>query len=364
MKNILVCVSGLTPQIITESLYCLSVKEKIPIHEVYVITTARGKDVILGKDKHPATPKSSLKNEIEELCKTYKLNPPSFENNSNHIIVAREESVELPDIRSDVHNKLFPNKVNDFIRLKSHEKETVIYAVISGGRKSMSVHLSFALSLFGRENDKLLHVLTSEEHEFKGFYPKNKKEHKSLELSEIPFVRLRSLISSEFADKKLLSKNYIDIVNFAQKQLKIVTAQSKLFIDIPSAQLIFNSSKIKLEPLEFALYFSFVDRIVSSKNTSIPIQTINSAEFGATVASFISEYFPHYYFNESIKRPWWKFGFEPESFRSKRSKINDKISSILDDPDMFDMFKIDSIKKYFETSYCVKADKNKFKINF
>ncbi|MCL6496007.1 MAG: hypothetical protein K6T54_14695, partial [Ignavibacterium sp.] len=126
-KNILICVSGLTPQIVTETLFCLAVKEKTPVDEIYVLTTKRGREVILGRDKHPVTPKSPLKNEIEKLCKLYKLKKPLFQENDDHIIVAKEEAIELPDIRSDKENILFPNKVCEFLRLKTSNPQNVLF---------------------------------------------------------------------------------------------------------------------------------------------------------------------------------------------------------------------------------------------
>ena len=40
--NILIAVSGSTPQILTETLYNLVVQRKIPIDEIYVLTTTHG----------------------------------------------------------------------------------------------------------------------------------------------------------------------------------------------------------------------------------------------------------------------------------------------------------------------------------
>ncbi|KAF0151028.1 MAG: family CRISPR-associated protein [Ignavibacteria bacterium] len=364
MKNILVCVSGLTPQIITESLFCLAIKEKTPIHEIYVITTARGREVILGLDKAVSTPKIALKTEIESLCSKYKISVPLFINNSDHIIVAKEESIELSDVRSDKQNKLFPNKVAEFIRLKSLEKETVLYCVISGGRKSMSVHLAFALSLFGRENDRLLHVLTSEENEFKGFYPLNKKEALALELSEIPFVRLRSLIVSSDASEKILNKKFSDIVELTQKQLKKLSDRKQLFIDVENRSLYYDGNSIQLEPLEFAIYFLFIEHNLTLSAKPITINHIHSAEFGSHLLEFIREKYNYYFVDEKKQLAWTKIGFDPEVFRSKRTKINSKLSTIIMDSDIFNEFKIDSIKNYRDTAYLVKAAKSKFKINY
>lgn len=364
MKNILICVSGLTPQIITESLYCLSVKQKILIDEIYVLTTSRGREVVLGIDKHPSTPKSPLKREIESLCEKYKLVKPAFENNDTHIIVAKEESIELSDVRSDKQNQLFPNKVAELIKNKTNEFETTLYCVISGGRKSMSVHLAFALSVFGRENDKLLHVLTSEENEFKGFYPINKKEHKELEISEIPYVRLRSLLMSGNPNPQILNKKFVDIVKYTQNQLHKIYDKRQLFIDIGKRSFTFDSNTINLEPLEMAIYLLFAEESISGNPAPFSINYINSGSYGLKLIECLKEKYSHYYIDEKKEQGWLKNGLDPSVFRSKRSKINGKLVKLFSDPDLFDDFKIDSIKKHYETSYIIKASKTKFKISY
>ncbi len=49
MRKILLCVSGTTPQIITETIYALAVLRDPPFipHEIHVITTSIGRDFIL-----------------------------------------------------------------------------------------------------------------------------------------------------------------------------------------------------------------------------------------------------------------------------------------------------------------------------
>jgi len=279
-KNILICVSGLTPQIVTETLFCLAVKQKTPVDEIYVLTTKRGREVILGKDTHLATPKTSLRTEIENLCKKYKIKKPIFEENDKHIIVAKEESVELSDIRTDKDNILFPNKVCEFVRNKSSDPDTTLYCSITGGRKSMSVHIANALSIFAREQDKLLHVLTKEEHEFKGFYPMNKKEAEDLELSEIPFVRLRSLLAADIKQEKLLKLSFDEIVEHTQNQLKLLAPSNKLILDIERREIRYGNDKISLEPLEFLFYYFFVDsKMRGSSNISISQFTSEETKF-------------------------------------------------------------------------------------
>lgn len=360
-NNILICVTGLTPQIVTETLYCLSVQKKIKIDKLFILTTKRGRDVILGIDKSPNTPKIPLRNEIEKLCSTYKINPPVFENNDEHIIVAKEESLELSDVRTDKHNVLFPNKVCEFIRKLSLNPDNILHCSISGGRKTMSVHLATALSLFGREKDKLYHVLTSEENEFKGFFPVNKREDRELELTEIPFVRLRSMISAQIPTARFSKMKYDQIVSFTQTQLKKTSSKKVLQLITETKELKFDYNTIRLEPLEFALYWFFAESKMEGKN-KIYISELTTLETAARILEFLKQYYPYYDSKLNTKRPWWKTGFDAADFRSKRSKINNKISLLIEDVDIREEFIISSYSSYSNTSYGIKADKNKFRL--
>lgn len=358
-KNILICVTGLTPQIVTETFYCLTFQQKIKIDELYVLTTLRGKSVILGKDKAPQTPKTALKEELNNLCNKYRISKPLFENNDKHIITAKEESIELSDIRTDKQNILFPNKAAEFLREKTADPDTTIYCSISGGRKTMSVHLAAALSLFGRENDKLLHVLTSEEYEFKGFYPLSKKEDKALELAEIPFIRLRSVLGDEVN----LKNTYYEFVEQTQKQLKALTDKTKLILKTENKEVRYGLNSIQLEPIEFAFLFKFLENKLDGKEP-LSIGYLADVEFAAQVYDFIREKYPYHYFDDKKRSPWWRVGFGREAIRSKRSKINKKISSLFDDDITGDEYCLQSIRDYGNTSFYIKANSDKIKLSY
>lgn len=357
-KNILICVSGLTPQIVTESLFCLSVKEKIQIDEVYVLTTARGREVILGKDPHPATPKTSLKKEINDMCEKYKLKKPLFAENDNHIIVAKEESIELSDIRSDKDNILFPNKVCEFLRTKSSDPYNRLFCSITGGRKSMSVHMANALSLFAREDDRLIHVLTKEENEFKGFYPQTKKEAKDLEIADIPFVRLRSLLSNEMKYENFFNAKFDDIVKYTQTQLKVLAPSNKMIIDIERRELRFGNDSIQFEPMEFIFYYFFVDSKERGEG-NISITEFDSDKTKDKFLEYLSEFYPMRYIDE---QKWRKKKFDDKYFLQRKSKINKKIEKLIDDPDIASNFIIDVNRKWGGSTYYIKADKDRFLI--
>jgi len=312
--------------------------------------------VILGKDKHPATPKTSLKKEIENLCAKYKIKKPAFAENDKHIIIAKEESIELSDIRTDKDNILFPNKVSEFIRMKSADRNNVLYCSITGGRKSMSVHIANSLSIFAREQDKLLHVLTKEENEFKGFYPTNKQEANDLQLSEIPFVRLRSLLTADIKQEKLLKLSFDEIVRHTQNQLKLLAPSNKLIIDIERRELRYGNDKISLEPMEFLFYFFFVDSKLKG-STNISVQQFRTDETKNEFAKYFSEYFPNHFIKE---KRWYKKGFSEEDFRVKRSKVNSKIKELIDDEDVLIQFILEVNRKWGDSTYYIKADREKF----
>ncbi|MCX7834062.1 MAG: CRISPR-associated ring nuclease Csm6 [Ignavibacteria bacterium] len=335
MKNILIAVSGLTPQIISETFFCLAVKKKIQINEILVITTARGRDIILGNDneynkkrKYPP-----LEKELKRMCIMYKLKPPVF--TSSNIKVANEQSIELYDIRDDKHNILFPNKVCEIIKEKTNDKNSVLHCSISGGRKTMSVDLAFALSLFGRMEDKLYHVLIDESLEFSKFFPESKSEAKKLEIAEIPYVRLRPLLGEITKNKVFTKMSYIELVKYTQQQLKIKSADV-LYINSRRREIFFGSNEpVKLEPKKFDLYCYLINIKREGRETESIVNLAERICEDAKKMDVILQY---------------------------NNKVNSKIKEAINDPEIEPLFKISGPKEFGERQqYGIIADLNKFR---
>ncbi len=358
MKNILLAISGLTPQIVTETFFALTVKNNIIIDEIFIVTTQRGKTVIEGKDKSNKTPNVALKKEIINLCKDLEIKVPKF-NINKHVIVAEEESKELYDIKTDKENKLFPNKIAEIIKSIAEDNNTTIYASLSGGRKSMSAHLALALSLFARPQDKLYHVITDEQFEFNNFYPKSRKEERALVLAEIPFVKLRSLNAPIL--KSDLS--YSQIVSKTQNRLKFLTENLKLIIDVADRKIVYGDKQVNLEPMEIALYLKFVERKIS-KQTGYKISEINrEKKFANELGEFLTENY-NQHFDKNDKKHWHQKGIDAETFRTKRSKINKKLEKLFSDNDTLQEFKIASKRAWGDTVYIINAPKDKLGVNY
>lgn len=335
MKNILVCVSGLTPQIVTETLFCLTFQQKVPIDELYILTTSRGRDVIMGLDDKVKYP--HLKPELKRMCKMYAFKEPTFEYNDTHIIVAKEQSIEISDVRNDEDNTLFPNKVCEFINEKTKDRDNVLYCSISGGRKSMGVDLAQALSLFGRENDKLLHVLTHENNEFKGFFPESKKQIKELELAILPYVRLRSIIGKETRNKSFTKMKFTDIVNFTQVELRTAFSD-KAEVDIKENGTneirIGEFDPIRLEPAMMKLYKYILLKKIEG-NESVSLLNI-------------------------LKNCGHKFS--EDTFYQKVTKIRKKFEEKIIEPEIVGRFIIQGPSVFGASNYGILADNSKFKI--
>lgn len=199
-RRILLAVTGLSPQIVTETLFALTQARRpawIPT-EIQVVTTLRGAE----------NARLNLLSEepgwFRRLCRDYDL--PSIAFGVSDIHVMRQRGGEaLEDIRDDADNMAAADFITEHVRVLTADTQASLHVSIAGGRKTMGFFLGYALSLFGRAQDRLSHVLVSSPFEsHKDFYypsPATRVMHtkeRTLDakeakvwLGDIPFVRLR-----------------------------------------------------------------------------------------------------------------------------------------------------------------------------
>ncbi len=230
-KNILVAVLGSTPQILTETLWCLKKEKGIDIDEVFVITTSLGKKLICKGSSDEGLPRL-LNGVFEKFCKEFGMKTKFTEENIR--VIKDENGNELEDIRDDRQNEIAANFIINEIREIINEggKNTVLHCSVAGGRKTMSVYAALAMTLVGRRHDKLYHVLVSPpevERNPQFFYKPekptkirlNKKEISTDEinitLAEIPFLRLGERYGNIFPD----DITYTELVGRIQDYINI-----------------------------------------------------------------------------------------------------------------------------------------------
>jgi CRISPR-associated protein (TIGR02584 family) len=275
-RHILLCVAGLTPQIITETLYALTQQRDERVDEIRVITTLAGRDCIM---KDLLTPQQGR---FFEFCRDFNLDPQQIKFDRTCIyILHRPDGAMLEDIRSVSDNEAAANQICDIVRRLTREPNTRIHASAAGGRKTMSVYLTAAMQLFGRTNDQLSHVLVSEDFEtHPDFFYKppvartlEKRDRQGslikrlstadaeIHLADIPFIRLRGIVSEWLAEDR---PAYREMVLRAQENLAFLEFESSLrlrpedysvAVETPSPLL--PSRSVVLTPREFFVYALF-----------------------------------------------------------------------------------------------------------
>ena len=316
-RRILLCVAGLSPQIITETLYALATREdKFIPTEIHAITTQEGAERIR---------LTLLENDPQEhhfyrLCKDLNIAPESIRFNDGTIHLLgnlAEDKRQLEDIRSVGDNETAADNITTIVRELTADAQAAIHASIAGGRKTMGFYLGYAMSLFGREQDRLSHVLVSppfESHnEF--YYPPNKPKvlrdrdnrpihtrNAEVTLADIPFVRLRGHLDTSILGSGM---SYSDTVARTQRNV----GPPRLIIDCAARQLRCGEQTITLVPNLFAFYCWFARRRLEGKPGIHWSEDDAPKEYLEEYAGIVGEFSGDYELaEESLIKP-----IEPES---------------------------------------------------
>lgn len=211
-RRILLIVTGMSPQVVTETLYALATQAEpfIPT-EIHLLTTREGKqrakDSLLHTDG----------GQFFALLQDYpQIGQPIFDADHIHVIHA-PEGTALPDIRTPEENAAAADSITAKVAELTLDADAALHVSIAGGRKTMGFYLGYAFSLFARPQDQLSHVLVSSPFEgHPDFYfppakprrlPINGGAHidtaqAEITLAEIPVVRLRHGLPQELQDGK------------------------------------------------------------------------------------------------------------------------------------------------------------------
>lgn len=253
-KRVMLCVTGLSPQVVTETLYALVNEHDFIPTEIQVVTTSHGRNRVI-RDL------LSENGHFHGFCREYGLQDAiHFDDSCIHVISDREGN-SLPDIRTPEENNMAANTITDVVRRLCMDDDSVLHASIAGGRKSMGFFMGYALSLFARPQDKLSHVLVSEPYENNPdfFYPS--KEPKELVrhdgsiidaseakvmLAMIPLVCMRTGLPSRLLD----GGSYSETVQAAQASIHMPV---ELKFDLDNRKVICAGKTIHLPPAQLGL---------------------------------------------------------------------------------------------------------------
>ncbi len=265
-RRILLVATGLTPQVVTETLYGLAVAAEPPWipTEVHLLTTAEG------AERARLTLLSDDPGWFRRLCDDYGLPPIQFDDGSIHTI-GRDGRVG--DLRTPGDNEAAADAITEEVRRLTADPEAALHVSLAGGRKTMGFYAGYALSLFGRPQDRLSHVLVSPPFESHPelFYPARERrviytpEGRPVDaaearvlLAEIPFVRLRHGLP-----EALLEGRTTFSATVAAAQAAVVPPA--LTFDLRRRGVVAGGREVRLPPAEYALYLWFAWRRMEGK---------------------------------------------------------------------------------------------------
>ncbi len=264
-RRILVAVTGLSPQVVTETLYALAVKSRPPFipTEIRLITTREGKERAELSLLHPKV------GWFQRLCADYELPAIAFGAQNIHVL---ENCAGQPlcDIRSLEDNTRAADIITGVVRELTRDSDCALHVSIAGGRKTMGFYLGYALSLYGRGQDRLSHVLVSAPYESNPefYYPSpgsrvihtQSPDRRPLDtrnaevtLADIPFVRLRDGLNAGLMEG---NASFSDAIEQAQGILPPVA----LALEPATRTIQAGGESLAMSPARFAFYWMLADR--------------------------------------------------------------------------------------------------------
>ena len=276
-RRVFLAVTGLSPQIVTESLYAMSIdcdeEARFIPTEIHLLTTVRG------SEHARLNLLSKSPGQFYRFCQDYPglgLEDIEFSEENIHIISDSQGNF-LEDIRNSHENNVAADYITLLIRELTADTELALHVSIAGGRKTMGYYLGYALSLYGREQDRLSHVLVSDPYEKnRDFYYPTPAEsvihvmenggevaydcrNAIIDLAGIPFVRLRQGLPGDLLNG---NASFTRVVAEAQKALP----DESVLLSLEKHELYLSGEIIKMPPALLAFYAMAAHRRQQAKS--------------------------------------------------------------------------------------------------
>jgi CRISPR-associated protein (TIGR02584 family) len=329
----LVFVAGASPQIVTETVYRLA-DEAGGNTDVWILTTATGRELLcqqllarggqwqrLRRD-HPCAKRFCLRRD--------------------HVVVLRDAAGRpLQDVRSSADNLSAADQIVQFVAERTCEGAPPLHASIAGGRKTMGYLLAAAMTLYGRREDRLSHVLVHPpEIEGTDFYFPPRRPASMLsfrrpdgtvvrvragevrvDLADLPFPRLRAVVP-----QAMRGRPFSGMVEELQSVLDALV-EPRLSIFPGEHLIVCGARPVRLAPLQLAIYELLAERrkagCGSRECGGCPSCFVRAAEIGGAFRERLRERLEQRQ-SYGVGPVWNETGFRPE-----RSKINRAITRAL-----------------------------------
>lgn len=296
-ERILLVSLGVSPQIVTEVIYALTVERKnkgeplfLPT-KIVVVSTSTGLarcQQALGQQGH-----------YQRLIEAYGLT--ELPAKIDYRCISNADG-PLDDIRTSDDNEAAANTILSVVQELTSSSDSALHISLAGGRKTQGYYTGFAASLFCRKQDRLSHVLVTEGFEGHPQFYFPPKEHQMLtlrlnneevqrdareakiELADLPFVHMRE----ELPKKSLLFQSHLGMRELARRMDVAKTNDIQLTLDLSRDQPVIttNGVTINLEGHHLAMAYLvmfYLDKISvetpSEEGLEIPGQANSNITF-------------------------------------------------------------------------------------
>lgn len=269
-RRVLLAVAGLTPQIVTETVWALAnrVPPWLPT-AIRIVTTAPGRErvrLLLMDPDDGALP--ALANDLgrPELASAL---------DERGVVVVTVGGRPVDDVDSPEAQIAVADTLLDEVRAVTDDAGSSLHVSLAGGRKTMGFFAGHALSLLGRPQDRLSHVLVdpaAEGHPQFFFPPQRPRVLLAMgdghpfrptpdmvRLVDIPFVRLRDGLPPSLLRGR---GSYAETVTAAQRALQ----PPRLMIDLAERRIVAAGTPLPLAPLQ-AAFFLWLARLRADGDT-------------------------------------------------------------------------------------------------
>ena len=309
-KNVLFLVTGMTPQIITETVWALACDPNnaepwIP-DEIHVLSTEdgltqirsrlfsekEGKKFAQFQQDYPILQKIAFDDDIHYL----------------HVITDKNGNI-LKDLKTPADNERAANLICQKVREFTEQDDINLHVSIAGGRKTMGFYAGYALSLYGRSQDRMSHVLVEERYESARdfFYPtpqdnvyvtnkdgiELKAKDATIWLANIPFVRMRSSLNQYDI---VANKEFSTVVEMINLSLQPIT----LILDSKQKTVYIEDKSCKLTPKEFSLYLLTAQLAQNNETLYYPSKDIEGDNIGEAHQKLFNQIYGRYSSKDDI----------------------------------------------------------------
>lgn len=340
-RNILFLVTGMTPQIITETIWALacddSAEENWVPDEVHVLSTQDGLNQIRKRLFEDGV--------FTQFKRDYPiLEQVDFDPATHLHVITDQNGKPLMDLKTPEDNERSADIICEMVKSFTSIDDTSVHVSIAGGRKTMGFYAGYALSLYGRAQDSLSHVLVEEKFEraVDFFYPtpseylvsdRNKEvvgdaQEAQVWLAKIPFVRMHEAILPKHQLRK--EDSFSEVVQKINESYEDVSLELNAF----SRKAIINDKFVidNLPPREWAFLNWFADRRQSGKDGIIaPTKNITEKNIDSQQLSHISQLTEEYqsYYYDHKNEADLDISVDKKFFQSAKSRLQTALKEAL-----------------------------------